>query len=60
MDFERDSLLITDGTSIFIDQPTRQSVDLIGFRHVDAVTLVNRRLGNRCASLCYWIISINF
>jgi hypothetical protein len=38
MDFDRDSLLNADETSIYIDPPTRQSVALIGSRRVDAVT----------------------
>jgi len=38
MDFDRDSLLNADETSIYIDPPTTQSVALIGSRRVDAIT----------------------
>ncbi len=38
MDFNRDSQLIADETSIYIDPPTTQSVALIGSRRVGAVT----------------------
>ena len=54
MDFDRDSLLYSDETSININPPTTQSVELIGSKRVDAVTTGQQKTR---VSVCFTAIA---